>query len=77
MNWSALGKILIMVGIGIAILGALMLLLPRMPFLGNMPGDIHIKREGFNLHIPITTSIILSIVLTIILNIIIWLLIKK
>ncbi|MDD3776044.1 MAG: DUF2905 domain-containing protein [Actinomycetota bacterium] len=72
-----LGKILIMAGIGLAVLGALFLLFPRVPFLGNLPGDIQVKRENFTLHIPITTSIILSVALTVIINVIIRVLIRK
>jgi hypothetical protein len=37
--------------------------------LGRLPGDIHVEREGFSFHFPITTSIIVSIVL----SLIVWL----
>lgn len=32
--------------------------------LGHLPGDIHIKREGFDFHFPLTTSIIVSLLLS-------------
>lgn len=32
--------------------------------LGQLPGDIHIKREGFDFYFPLTTSIIISLLLS-------------
>ena len=56
-----MGKILVLVGLGIAGLGLLMMLgLP----IGRLPGDIYVKRDGFSFYFPLTTSIVLSIVLT-------------
>jgi hypothetical protein len=58
------GKTLVLVGLGIAGLGLLMMLgLP----LGRLPGDIYVKRDGFSFYFPLTTSIVLSILLTLIL----------
>ena len=59
-----MGKVLVLVGLGIAGLGLLMMLgLP----IGRLPGDIYIKRDGFSFYFPLTTSIVLSIVLTLLL----------
>jgi hypothetical protein len=56
-----MGKALILVGLGIAALGVLVMFgLP----LGRLPGDIAVKRDNFSFYFPITTSIILSIILT-------------
>ena len=38
--------------------------------LGRLPGDLHIQREGFSFHFPLTTSLIVSLAVTLIL----WLL---
>lgn len=58
--------------IGGAILIAVGILWPvlRRIGLGRLPGDLTIHRPGFDLHLPITTCIILSIVLSVLL----WLL---
>jgi uncharacterized protein HemY len=59
-----MGKLLILLGLGIAGIGALIMLgLP----IGRLPGDIAIKRDNFSFYFPITTSIILSIILTLVL----------
>jgi hypothetical protein len=36
-------------------------------WIGHLPGDIHIQREGFSLHFPIVTCILFSAVLTLVL----------
>jgi hypothetical protein len=60
-----MGKALVLLGLGIAALGLLMMLgLP----LGRLPGDISVKRDNFSFYFPITTSIILSIILTLIMG---------
>lgn len=60
-----MGKVLVLVGLGIAGIGLLVMIgLP----LGRLPGDIAVKRDNFSFYLPITTSIILSIILTLILS---------
>ena len=59
-----MGRTLVLIGLGIAGLGLLLMLgLP----LGRLPGDMAIKRGNFSFYFPLTTSIIVSIVLTIVL----------
>ena len=37
---------------------------------GQLPGDLHIKREGFQFFFPLTTMIVISIVLSAVLAIV-------
>ncbi len=67
---SGFGKFLILIGIVIIALGVLLTLLPKIPYLGRLPGDIYIKKGNFTFYFPLATSILLSILLTIILNLI-------
>jgi hypothetical protein len=67
---QTVGRIMLIAGIAIAILGGLLLLLARFSFFGNLPGDIRVEREGFSLFFPLTSMILFSIVVSIILNII-------
>ena len=55
---------LIIVGVLIAVIGVVWLLLPSVPWLGKLPGDIVIERENFRFYLPITTCILLSLLLT-------------
>ena len=56
-----MGKVLVLIGLGIAALGLLMVL--GIPF-GRLPGDIVVRRGSFTFYFPLATSIILSILLT-------------
>lgn len=65
-----LGKLLIVVGVVIAVIGLFLLVgasIPGVDRLGRLPGDIYIRRGNFTFYFPLATSIVLSIVLTIIL----------
>ncbi len=64
---ESLGKILIFLGVLLIAAGALFLFSEKIPFLGKLPGDITIKRENFQLFIPITSSIVLSVLLSVLL----------
>lgn len=59
-----LGKTLVIIGIIFVILGGIVLLSGHIPWLGRLPGDIRIKRDGFAFYFPITTCLIVSAILT-------------
>lgn len=71
MDIQSIGRLFVILGIGIALLGGLLMLLGRLPFFGNLPGDIRVQGQGFSCLAPIVSMILLSIVLTVILNIIV------
>ncbi len=63
-----IGKILILVGVLITILGSMLLYFDKSPLkIGALPGDIFVKDDNFTLYIPITTSILVSIIISVIL----------
>ena len=75
MDLSALGKIIIALGVTLVVIGGLVWLLGRSGLpLGRLPGDIRIEGEKVSCYAPIVTMIILSVVLTVVLNIVIRLL---
>lgn len=59
-----MGKVLVLIGLGIAALGLLMML--GVP-LGRLPGDFSVRRGNISFYFPLATSIVLSILLTLIL----------
>ncbi len=67
---NPLGKLLIVFGVIIVGVGLLLTFFDKIPFLGKLPGDIHIRRENFQFYFPLTTSIVLSLLLSAILWII-------
>ncbi|HUX76759.1 MAG TPA: DUF2905 domain-containing protein [Anaerolineae bacterium] len=68
---ETIGKSLVVIGAGLALLGGLVWLLSKVPFLGRLPGDIRIERPGVTCLVPLASSIVISILLTILLNIIV------
>ena len=68
----AFGRILIIIGLAVALAGVLILIAARLfPWLGNLPGDIEYQSENFRLYFPLVTMLLISILGTIILNILI------
>jgi uncharacterized membrane protein YkgB len=63
-GFGALGKMLILLGVVIIVIGLLLLVGEKIPWIGRLPGDILIKKEKFTFYFPITTSILISIILT-------------
>lgn len=70
MPFESLGKILLVVGLVIAAVGAVIMLGGRLPFLGSLPGDLTFERGGARVYLPIASSIVVSIVLTVVLNLV-------
>ena len=64
---DSLGRILVVVGAVILITGLVMILGPRIPILGNLPGDIRIERENVTILIPLGTMLVVSVVVSVIL----------
>jgi len=60
------GKLLIITGAIIVIIGVVLLFADKIPFIGRLPGDIYIKKKNFTIYIPLATSILLSIILSLI-----------
>jgi Protein of unknown function (DUF2905) len=78
-EWGEVGKLLIVVGLAIAVVGGLLLLADRIPgvsslfgWIGKLPGDIFIKRDKFSLFIPLGTSLLLSVLLSLVFYLISW-----
>ncbi len=65
----AIGKMFIVLGIILIVVGIAFLFGDKIPYIGKLPGDIYIKKERFSFYFPITTSIIISITLTILFSI--------
>ena len=74
MDLESIGRLLLLGGVGVAILGGLLMLASRLPFfnqLGNLRGDIQISTSGFSCFVPIVSMIVISVILTIVVNIVI------
>ena len=62
-----MGKWLIVIGLMIAVIGAIITFAGKLPWLGKLPGDIYIKRENFSFYFPLGTCILISAIISFIL----------
>ena len=58
------GKTLLVLGLLIALAGLVLLFVGRVPWIGRLPGDIHVQRGNWSFYFPLGTSILLSLLLT-------------
>jgi len=65
-----MGKVLIIFGILMIVVGIFLTFWDKIPLIGKLPGDIVIKRKNFVFYFPIATSILISVVLSLIFYII-------
>lgn len=63
---NEIGKLLVVVGVVIALAGALLWSGFGRSWLGRLPGDIHYSKGNFHFYFPIVTCLILSALLTLI-----------
>jgi hypothetical protein len=64
---AGLGKTLIYLGVLLVVVGVILSLAPKLPWLGHLPGDISIERERFSFYFPIATCILISVILSLVL----------
>ena len=63
-----LGRVLMIAGAALFVVGLLLSLAPRVPWLGRLPGDVVYRRGNFTFYFPLVTSILLSVLLTLLLS---------
>jgi hypothetical protein len=63
---QGLGKTLIFIGIVLVLFGLIFLLGGKIPWLGNLPGDITIQRERFTFYFPLTTCLLVSALISLV-----------
>jgi hypothetical protein len=64
---AELGRALIVLGVVVAVVGVALVFFDRVPWIGRLPGDIHVQRGNWSFYFPLGTSILLSVVLTLLL----------
>jgi len=52
----------------ILLLGVILTVVGRIPFLGRLPGDISFSRGNVQFYFPLVTGLLISLVVTILLN---------
>ena len=65
-----MGKLMIVVGAVVLVLGGALLAVGRFTGIGHLPGDIVLEQDNVTVYFPIVTMILLSVILTVILNVV-------
>jgi hypothetical protein len=63
---EGLGKTLIFIGIVLIAFGVIFSLGGKIPWLGNLPGDITIQRERFTFYFPLATCLLISVLISLV-----------
>lgn len=58
------GKLLVIVGLALVLIGLVLWFGPRVPWLGKLPGDIHIEYGKLHFYFPLGTSLLISLLLS-------------
>ncbi|MDI6895431.1 MAG: DUF2905 domain-containing protein [Bacillota bacterium] len=64
MTLEQVGRMLLLFGLVLVVLGLILTFGARVLPLGRLPGDIVIRRDGLTLYFPLMTGIVLSLLLT-------------
>jgi hypothetical protein len=65
-----MAKVMILIGVLLIVVGLVILVFPRLHFVGKLPGDILLKKENYTFYFPLATSIVISIIISLILYVI-------
>jgi len=65
-----LGRLLIWVGGVTLLMGIVLVAAGRIPWLGRLPGDLHLTLGNLSCSLPLATSLVLSLLLTLLLNVV-------
>ncbi len=62
-----LGKVLVLGGVLLVVLGVIFSLGGKIPWLGQLPGDITLRRGNLTVYFPLATCLLISVILTLVL----------
>ncbi|WP_031516098.1 DUF2905 domain-containing protein [Desulfofalx alkaliphila] len=65
---QSLGKMVLLMGVLLLVIGGLMMGFGKIFNFGKLPGDIHMQKGNLTVYFPIGTMIVISLLLTILAN---------
>jgi hypothetical protein len=78
-EWEGLGKLLLAIGLFIAVTGLVLMAADRIPgitglfnWVGKLLGDMSFKLDNFCLYFPLGTSVLLSVLLSLLFYFLSW-----
>ncbi|OGB67050.1 MAG: hypothetical protein A2Y94_10560 [Caldithrix sp. RBG_13_44_9] len=61
--YQPFAKLLIIAGIVLLAIGLILLAVPKIPFIGKLPGDILIQKKNFTFYFPVVSLLILNLII--------------
>jgi hypothetical protein len=61
---AELGKMLIVLGGVLLLVGLLLTAGAKLPWIGRLPGDIYVQRDNFSFYFPLATCLLVSALLS-------------
>jgi hypothetical protein len=61
---AELGKVLIVLGGVLLLIGLLLTAGAKLPWVGRLPGDIYVQRDNFSFYFPLATCLLVSALLS-------------
>jgi hypothetical protein len=74
---GTIGKVLVVAGLILVVVGAMLAVGEKTAFLGRLPGDVRFGGRGWPFYLPITTCAVLSLVLTLVINLVMQVLFRR
>lgn len=68
---EGLGRLLLVLGLMIGLVGIVLILVGRGVFPDHLPGDIRLEGRSWSCWIPLGLSLVLSVLLTLVLNLVV------
>ena len=67
---EGVGRLLLLGGVVLAVLGVILIFAPNLPLIGRLPCDIRIETDNVQVYLPFGTMLVVSLILTIVLNLV-------
>ena len=67
MDLQPYGRGMMIMGLILVAVGTVFWLSPRVPWIGRLPGDMLLQRDGMTFYFPLTSSVLVSLLLSAIL----------
>ncbi|MBC7105918.1 MAG: DUF2905 domain-containing protein [Firmicutes bacterium] len=75
--WESLGRMLLLMGFFLLVMGGLLLTAGKFFGLGRLPGDIFIQRGNFTFYFPLVSGLVISAVLSLLLTVVFGFLMRR
>jgi hypothetical protein len=62
-----IGRLFLILGVILAVIGATLLMADKIPYIGRLPGDIIVRKKNFTFYFPLATGLLISLIASLVL----------